>query len=194
MADAGAVVVSREQQIDTEFRDHFERALAVVHRIGQFGPVTDRKREQRMMHDQKPRLLRVGPGEAVADEGDLLLADMPVLEGQRSRGVDPQHGRIGQIEHRAQIVVDVALVTVQRRQEAAKHVVQRNVVIARNAEHFVALVAQPGEEGAGLLELLGPGALGEVAGNDDEVGLFLVDSLLDRLDQLVVVRAEMEVG
>ena len=50
------------------------------------------------------------------------------------------------------------------------------------------------EEGAGLLELLGPGALGEVAADDDEVGLLLIHPRFDRVDQLVVMRAEVKVG
>ena len=64
----------------------------------------------------------------------------------------------------------------QRRQEAAKHVVERHVVVARHAEHLVAGVAKPLEEVAGFRELLGPGALREVAADDDEVGLELVDA------------------
>ena len=53
---------------------------------------------------------------------------------------------------------------------------------------------KPFEELAGLAELLGPRALGEVAADDDEVGLELVDLPLDRLDQPLVMRAEMKVG
>ena len=57
-------------------------------------------------------------------------------------------------------VVDVAPVARQRRQEAAQHVVQRDVVIAGHAEHVMTRVAQPLEEGARLLELLGPARAG----------------------------------
>ena len=67
-------------------------------------------------------------------------------------------------------------------------------MIARHAEHLVAGISQPLEELAGLLELLGPRALREVAADDDEVGLLLVDALVDRLDQPRVVGAEVKVG
>ena len=55
-------------------------------------------------------------------------------------------------------------------------------------------ISQPFEEAAGLLELLGPGALGKIAGNDDQVGPGVVNPLLDRLDQPVVMSAEVKIG
>ena len=91
-------------------------------------------------------------------------------------------------------LVDEAAIARERRQEAAQHVVERNVVVAGHAEHFVARCLQPLEELAGLAELLGPRALGEVAADDDEVGLQLVDTPLDGLDQPLVMGAEMQVG
>jgi hypothetical protein len=42
--------------------------------------------------------------------------------------------------------------------------------------------------------LLGPRALGKVAANDDEVGALLVDTILDRSYQALVMRTEMQVG
>ena len=67
-------------------------------------------------------------------------------------------------------------------------------MVARNAENFVTPLAQPFEEAAGLLELLGPGALGEVAADHHQVGLQLVDAAIDGLDQPLIVSAEVEVG
>ena len=58
----------------------------------------------------------------------------------------------------------------------------------------MARLAQPVEEVAGFLELLGPRALGEVAADDDEVGFLLVNALLDRIDQPRVVSTEMQIG
>jgi deferrochelatase/peroxidase EfeB len=55
----------------------------------------------------------------------------------------------------------------------------------------MAAVLQALEELARLAELLGLGALGEVAADDDEVGFQLVDAFLDALDQALVVRAEI---
>ena len=51
----------------------------------------------------------------------------------------------------------------------------------------MARIAQPVEELAGLLELLGSGALREVAADDDEVGLDVVDVLPDRRDEALVM-------
>ena len=55
-------------------------------------------------------------------------------------------------------------------------------------------LAWSGEEAARLLELLGPRALGEVAADDDEVGLLVRNPRLDRFDENGVVGAEMKVG
>ena len=95
------------------------------------------------------RLLRRSR-EGLADEFDLLLAHPALLEGQRARGVDAEHGHTGQLDERAQAVVDEAPVTRQRRQEAAQHVVQRDVVVAGDAEDLVAALAQALEELARL--------------------------------------------
>ena len=57
----------------------------------------------------------------------------------------------------------------------------------------MASILQPLEKAARLLELLGLGALGEVATDDDELGFKLVDALLDRLDQTLVMRAKVQV-
>ena len=66
-------------------------------------------------------------------------------------------------------------------------------MIARNAEHLMPGMLQPLEETACLLELLGLRALGEIAADDDEVGLQLIDAVLDGLDQALVMRAKMQV-
>jgi hypothetical protein len=47
---------------------------------------------------------------------------------------------------------------------------------------------------ARLLELLGPRALREIAADDDQVGLELVGLAPNRLDEILVMRAEVEVG
>ena len=117
----------------------------------------------------------------------------PSLNVKRTGGVDAQHGDTPKLDERAQGLVDEAPVTGQRRQEAPQHVVQRHVMVARHPEHFVTAVAQPLEEGARIAELLGPRALGEVAADHDEVGLELVDAVLDPFDQPRVMGAEMQV-
>ena len=125
---------------------------------------------------------------------NLLLVNPPVLEGQRASGVDPEHSYAGKLDERAQGLVDEAAVAGERREKTAEDVIQRHVMVAGNAEHLVAAFTQPLEKLAGLAKLLGPGALGEVAADDDEVGLELVDLPLDRFHQLFVMGAKMQVG
>jgi hypothetical protein len=67
-------------------------------------------------------------------------------------------------------------------------------MVAGHCKHFVPGRLQPFEEAAGLAELLGPRALREVAADDDEVGLELIDALLNRADELIVMGAEVQVG
>ena len=95
---------------------------------------------------------------------------------------------------RAQGVVDEPAVAGQWREESAKHVVERNVVVTRHAQNLVAAFAKPFEEAACLLELLGRGALGEVAADHDQVGLELVDARLDRFDEPRVVCSKVKIG
>ena len=68
-------------------------------------------------------------------------------------------------------------------------------MIAGHAEHVMARRFQPFEELARLLELLGPRALGEVARNDDQVGLRpRRPTPRPRSTSRVVMRAEVQVG
>jgi hypothetical protein len=67
-------------------------------------------------------------------------------------------------------------------------------VVAGDAKHLVTMFAKPFEELARLAELLGPGALGEIAADDDEVRLEAVDLLADSFHEALVMRAEVEVG
>ena len=67
-------------------------------------------------------------------------------------------------------------------------------MVARHAENFVAAIPQPFEEVAGLAELLGPRALGEVAADDDEVGLLRIDLFGNGFHQPLVMGTEVKVG
>ncbi len=89
--------------------------------------------------------------------------------------------------------VDETPVARKRRQESAQNVVERHIVVAGNAKHFVAGMLEPFEEPARIAELLGAGALREIAADDDEVGLQLVDPFLDSFNQPLVMGAEMQV-
>ena len=54
-------------------------------------------------------------------------------------------------------------------------------------------LAEPVEELAGFLELLGPGTLREIAADHYEIGLESSDRLLDGLDEILIVSAEMQI-
>ena len=84
--------------------------------------------------------------ESLADEVDLVLVDPSFLEGKRTRRVDPKHSEPGEFDERTKILVDETPVASERGQEAAQDIVERHIVIARNAEHFVARMLQPFEE------------------------------------------------
>jgi hypothetical protein len=49
-------------------------------------------------------------------------------------------------------------------------------MVTGDRQHFMTGVAQPSEEFASLFELLGSGALREVAADDNQVGLFVIDA------------------
>src|SRR3954463_7711944 len=113
-----------------------------------------------MVRNQHPRGVRIGARKGFANELDLLVADAPVLERERARGVDPEHSDALELEERAKRLVNEPPVARQRREETAEHVVKRHVMIAGHAKPLVIRLAQPLEEMAGLFELLGPCALG----------------------------------
>ena len=56
------MIVPGQQQVDPRVGDRVQRQLLPPDRLAQFGPVADRKREQRMVRDQDPR--RVGRARA----------------------------------------------------------------------------------------------------------------------------------
>ena len=121
-------------------------ALLVLDRLAD-AAVADRQREQRMVGDQDARhvfgSMRAKVSRMKAICSSLILPSLKVSE----RAVlMPSTAAVGKLVKRAQVVVDVAAVAGQRRQEAAQHVVERDVVIARHAEHVMARVAQPLEE------------------------------------------------
>ena len=107
-----------------------------------------------MVGDEDPGLRLGHAAEAVADERHLLVADPPVLEGQRARRVDAEHGEPLALEPGAEIVVDMAPIAAQRTREALQDVVERHVVIAGDAQRRQPGRLEPVEEGAGLVEIV----------------------------------------
>ena len=194
---AGAVngclmIMPGQQHVDTGIADRIKRKRAAPDRW--CNAVADLESEQRVMGYKHPRRVRIGSFERRADEVHLLLADPSVLERKRSRRVDPENGRTRNFLQGTERVVDVPHVSSERRQEATQHVVERDVVVPGNGEHLVTRIAQPFEEAAGFLELLGARTLREVAADYDEIGPRLVDLALDGLDKPGIVGTEVQVG
>jgi len=156
--------------------------------------IADLQREQGVMGDQHAHRVGRRSRKGLAAELDLVPVDPPVLESQRPRSVDPKHRHAGQFDEGAKALVDESAVPRQRRQEAAKHVVKRHVMVAGDAKHLVPVVAQALEEMAGFAELLGSGPLGEVATDHDEARLQRAQLGFDRFDQRLIVRTEVQVG
>ena len=67
-----------------------------------------------MVRDEHPHGVRIGTGEGVPNELNLLLVDAAFTEGKRPRGIDPEDGDAGQLVHGAERIVDVALIARQR--------------------------------------------------------------------------------
>src|SRR5438477_7229945 len=147
-----------------------------------------------MMRDEDSHRLARSSRKGLPDESDLILVDPAVLEGQRTRRVDPEHGNAGKLDERAEGLVDEAAIARQRREEAAKDIVERHIVVAGDPEDFVPALAQAFEEFARFAELLGPCTLREIAADDDEVGFQPVDLPVDRLDEPLVMSAEVQIG
>src|ERR1700747_555774 len=95
-----------------------------------------------MMGDENSRCLRVNAREGFADELNLAFTDAALLEGERAGRVNAENRDAGQLDEGAQRFVDVAAIPREGRKEASKHVVERHVVIAGNAQHFMSAFAQ----------------------------------------------------
>ena len=67
-------------------------------------------------------------------------------------------------------------------------------MIARHDQRLEPRGVQATEPGGGLAELVDAGALGEVAADDHQVGLALLQPGGGGVDDLGIVRAEMDVG
>ncbi len=121
---------------------------------------------------------------------DLLLTDPSAFEGERTRGVDPEDGDFAVAIKRLQIILDVALVFFQPA-KAGQKVIKRHVVIPRN-DNFRR--GERVQEGARRAELLFLRALGEIAGDGDQVGPDLCHGFDQRLHGGVADTAEVKIG
>src|SRR5437762_7862110 len=133
----------------------------------------------------------------IADDRDIAEVPRERLGDDAVRGVQADDRRAGDAHDGLDGLADVLpvfpqqlqIVTHPQRREPPRH-----VVIAGHDDHLADALAVL-EEGTGALELAGPGALREVAGDRDDVVALLLD---ERLDRLVLLRhrgmTEVEIG
>ena len=122
----------------------------------------------------------------VADDGDVPQVPCQRAARDAVRGVDADQRHSRNVHDRLQVLVDelaIVAVHVGLVAEAQWRLPPGDIVIARYGYHPAHL---PGvaDEHCGALEFSRPRALTEIAGDDDDVELPLVDYLLDRLDLL----------
>ena len=103
-----------EQEIDAKIVDRIQRQFLSSDSLPEHARVVDRKREQRVVGDQKAQVARRGVGEMRADEVDLLAADPALAEGQRTGGIEAQDRHSWKLVPRTQRIVDIALVAPER--------------------------------------------------------------------------------
>ena len=119
------------------------------------------------------------------------MVDPAVLEGQRARSVDAEHGDLVVEVGRLEVVGDVAFIARQGLQEAAEHVVERDVMVAGHND----LGARQGVQiGSRRFELFALGALGQIARHHHHMGRDRFDQRAQGRQQLVVDTAEVQIG
>ena len=190
----GAMEMTGERDMNSGLAHRLDRILVPTDRFGQLAALADRHREQGMVSDEDPGLVLGHVGEARPDQRHLLLVDPAVLDRQRARRVDSEHGEPVILEPRAQIGRDIPLVARQGPGEAAEKIVERDIVIARHGDDLEPVRAEPVEPGRGEPELGDPRALSEIAADDEKVRAMLEKPGLGGVGDLRLMGAEMDVG
>lgn len=176
------------------FAHGLNRFFMAPNGFAQFVPHADRHREQGVMRNENPDLAWRDRTEALLHEADLLLVDAPILERERARGVEAQHRDLTIFEPRAEDIVDVVPIALQRCSETSYNIVERYVVIAGHQKKGMACRTQSLEIVRRRLKLMRARALREVARNDDEVRPLLAQPLFCRRHDGWIVCAKMYIG
>ncbi len=95
------------------------------------------------------------------------MIDAAVLESERARGVDAEHGDLVVDEYGFELVANEATVLFERAEAALPDAMERHVVVAGNDETRRRKAIEKGSCG---LEFRGLGALAEVARDDHQIG------------------------
>ena len=191
VADECAVEVPSENEVDTHFDELPQRVFSAEH-VPVSQPI--RRAHEVMMRHDDPGGSFWGLFERPTGVFDLAHVDLSSGDGAVwSRGVERHDRRALQLHDLVQLRSDVAMVLGHRICDTLPYAVERDVVVAgdRNPGELRELV----DEGAGLSELFGACALGQVAADDDGVGAELGCDPLERVTDLrEVVWPEMKVG
>jgi hypothetical protein len=111
--------------------------------LTQFTALANRHREERMMRYENSGFGRCHCRKAFPNHRDLVMIDPPVLDRQRSRGVDPEHCDVVIFEPRAEVIVDISFIPVERRSKTCEHVIQRHIMITGDLQNREARSAKP---------------------------------------------------
>lgn len=150
---------------------------------------------ERLMRHHDANLARVAFLQTPRHALDLPCRYHAVLVPAGMGGVEPDHQHLFVLEDRLQIVTEMLAVIAVGCEQACKDVVQRDVVVARNHQRIAdAIGLQAADEGGGTGELAAAGALGDVAGEHQQVCSMLAYMILQRLDHGGLLGAEMGVG
>ena len=129
--------VAGEEHVDVVFLKLFQRvgnaADDAVHALL-------RRRDEGVVRHDDFEDVRAQFGCAQLDVEELFFGDFSILpkavegEGEGARGVDPHHHELVILKQRAQFVADVFLVSLEREEEPADHIEERDVVVAGDHE------------------------------------------------------------
>lgn len=189
-----AMKVSRQCDVDARLTHGLDGISMSADRLTQFASFADRHREQRVVGYQNARFAGRDSGKAIMDDAHLAVIDPAILDRKRTRGVYAENRHFIIFEPGAEVIADIALVTIERRTETADDVVERDVMISRDREHGKTRCLQSIDVSGGLLELRNTGALGKIPADDHEVGPTFLNPRLRSRNDLWIVGAKMEVG
>ena len=178
--------MAREDQIDPTARKTGHRHIgAPDHRT----VIALRQIEGVVGHDD-PRDVLAGTLEPCAAARDLLAIDPSPLDDVRAGRVDAENGDLLIGVEGLGLLADIAPILRQGAQPAREDIVHGHVVIARHDDlrrgKLVEIAARRGEFPA-------PGALRQIAGNDDDIGLGVPDGARQGGQHGIVQPAEMQI-
>ena len=189
----GPVKMARQRQVNAGIVDRLQRILVPAHRFAKLVALANGQFKQGVVGHQDARLAGRYAPEPLANELHLVLVDPAILERQRPGGIDSQYGGFVGFHPGAQILGNIAFITAKRRPKPPDHVIEGNVMIAGNDQQSKPVVPQRAQIIGGIAKLALARALGQVTADDDEIGLFFLQPVDRRRDDIRVICAKMNV-